>query len=57
MSFGTSLGRIFKEDEIVHVVDKIMEYYRANGQHRERICHVMDRIGAEKFINDILESL
>lgn len=57
MSVGTSLGRIFKEDEIVHVVDKIMEYYRANGQHRERICHVMDRIGKEKFINDILESL
>ena len=57
MSVGTSLGRIFKEDEIVHVVDKIMEYYRANGKHRERICHVMERIGKEKFINDILESL
>ena len=57
MSVGTSLGKIFKEDEIVHVVDKIMEYYRANGEHRERICHVMNRVGEEKFIKDILESI
>ena len=57
MSIGTSLGRIFKEDEIVYVVDKIIEYYRAVGQHRERISAVMDRIGKEKFIEDILKTL
>lgn len=57
MSIGTSLGRIFKEDEIVHVVDTILEYYKEVGQHRERISSVMDRIGADEFINNVLERL
>ena len=57
MYMGTSLGRIFKEDEIVHVVDTIIEYYREVGQHRERISAVMDRIGEENFINNVLERL
>lgn len=57
MHMGTSLGRIFKKDEIVHVVDTIIEYYREIGQHRERISAVMDRIGEENFINNVLERL
>lgn len=55
MSIGTSLGKIFKEDEIVNVVDKIMDYYKREGKHRERICNVMDRIGTEKFIQEVLK--
>ena len=57
MSIGTSLGRIFKEEEIVHVVDVIVKYYKEVGEHRERISAVMDRMGAENFINNILERL
>lgn len=55
MSIGTSLGKIFREDEIINVVDKIMEYYKKEGQHRERICAVMDRVGKEKFIEEVLK--
>lgn len=54
---GDSLGRIFKEDEIVHVVDIIMEYYREIGQKGERVSYVMDRIGKETFINEILRRI
>ena len=54
---GDSLGRIFKEDEIVHVVDTIMEYYREIGQKGERISYVMDRIGKDNFINEVLRRL
>ena len=57
MSLGTSLGRIFKEDEIVGVVDSIMDYYKENGVAGERICKTMERIGQEKFINDILHRI
>lgn len=55
MSIGTSLGKIFRENEIINVVDKIMEYYKKEGQHRERICAVMDRVGKEKFIEEVLK--
>lgn len=51
---GDSLGRIFKEDEIIPMVDKIMDYYREVGIKGERISGVMDRIGKEKFIEEVL---
>lgn len=54
---GDSLGRIFKEDEIIPVVDIIMEYYREIGQKGERISYVMDRIGKENFISEILRRI
>lgn len=57
MSLGTSLGRIFKEEEIVGVIDKIMEYYKKNGVSGERISKTMERIGQDIFIKGILETL
>lgn len=49
---GDSIGRIFKEDEIVDVVDKLMECYRANGLDGERLSFTVDRIGKEKFLEE-----
>lgn len=52
---GDSLGKIFEEDEIIPQIDKIMDYYRKVGQKGERISAVMDRIGKEKFIEEVLK--
>lgn len=52
---GDSLGKIFEEDEIIPQVDKIMDYYRKVGEKGERISAVMDRIGKEKFIEEVLK--
>ena len=52
---GDSLGRIFKEEDIINQVDKIMDYYRNVGQKGERISAVMDRIGKDKFIEEVLK--
>ncbi|RMC96803.1 (4Fe-4S)-binding protein [Clostridium autoethanogenum] len=54
---GDSLGKIFKEEEIVSVVDKIMNHYKEIGNKGERISAVMDRVGKEKFIADILNKI
>ena len=54
MRIGDSLGKIFKEDEIIPMVNKILEYYKKIGNKGERISGVMDRIGKDKFINDVL---
>ena len=53
--FGTDLGKIFKEEELFDAVEKILTYYRENGQTMERISYVMDRVGEEKVVKDILE--
>lgn len=52
---GDSLGKIFEEDEIIPQVDKIMDYYRKVGEKGERISAVMDRIGKDKFIEEVLK--
>lgn len=54
---GDSLGKIFKEEKVVFVVDKIMEHYREIGNKGERISGVMDRVGKEKFIADVLKKI
>ncbi|WP_027632848.1 4Fe-4S binding protein [Clostridium hydrogeniformans] len=52
--FGTNLGRAFSEDEIESVVRKILTSYRTMGNPGERICHVIERVGEEKFISSII---
>lgn len=52
---GTSLGRLFEEDEIVPMVHKIVDYYRQIGNQGERISYVIDRVGCEEFIRNVLK--
>ena len=44
-----------KEEEIIPMVNKIMDYYREVGVKGERISGVMDRIGKDKFIEEVLK--
>ena len=53
---GISLG-IFKEEEILSVVDSIIKYYMEFGKDNERISYVMDRIGENKVINTIVKDI
>lgn len=55
MRIGDSLGKIFKEEEIVPMVDKILTYYSKVGNKGERISGVMDRIGKDNFISEVLK--
>ena len=38
-------------------VESILTYYRETGEPMERISYVMDRIGEEKVVADMLERL
>lgn len=54
MRIGDSLDKLFKEEEIIPTVEKIMEYYKEVGLKGERISKVMDRLGKEEFLLSIL---
>lgn len=54
MRIGDSLGKLFKEEEIIPTVEKIMEHYKEVGLKGERISKVMDRLGKEEFLSPIL---
>lgn len=53
--FGTPLGKLFKEEDIVPMVDKIMDYYKANAIKGERISATVERIGFNEFKSAIME--
>ncbi len=42
------------EDELYQLVERIIEYYRANGKKRERFGHMIDRLGEDKVKGEIL---
>lgn len=48
------LIRDITEDEAYNFVKRILEYYNENGQMGEKLGHFIDRIGIEKFREDIL---
>ena len=48
------LIRDITEDEAYNFVKRILEYYNENGQMGEKLGHFIDRIGIEKFGEDVL---
>lgn len=45
------------EAEVLNLVDKTIEYYKENGKKRERLGHLMDRVGEQKVISAILKKV
>jgi dissimilatory sulfite reductase (desulfoviridin) alpha/beta subunit len=44
------------EQELFHLVECVIGYYRAHGKPKERFGHMMNRIGEQRVIRDILAS-
>jgi len=42
------------QEEVLPLVDKIIEYYRANANKYERMGRMIDRLGLEKLKQDLL---
>ena len=42
------------EAEVLDLIDRVIEYFKANGQPRERLGHLLERIGEQKVIVEIL---
>lgn len=47
-------GLIETKERLYQLIDRTIEYYRANGRKKERFGHAMDRIGVEKVIKEIV---
>lgn len=53
---GTKLKKLIETDsELYGLIDKVVRYYQANGRKRERFGHMIDRIGADKVKEEILD--
>jgi anaerobic sulfite reductase subunit C len=43
-----------EKETLFSIIERIIVYYRANGQERERFGHMLDRIGVEAVIEEIM---
>ncbi|SFB07512.1 Dissimilatory sulfite reductase (desulfoviridin), alpha and beta subunits [Acetitomaculum ruminis DSM 5522] len=49
-TIGKPLNVIYtKEEEVYSLIEKILDFYRKNGESKERLESVIERIGFEKF--------
>ncbi|OPY68798.1 MAG: Anaerobic sulfite reductase subunit C [Syntrophorhabdaceae bacterium PtaU1.Bin034] len=46
-------GLIESKERLYELIDRAIEYYRANGRKKERFGFTMDRIGVEKVIREL----
>ena len=46
---GTPLSRLFTEEEVPEIIEKVMLWYRENGYAKERLGLAVDRIGLDRL--------
>lgn len=46
---GTPFSRLVTREELFTVIEEAMEWYRANGQQKERFGATIDRVGMERL--------
>ena len=52
---GTVLPQYSHLNEIEHLLEKTLLWYRSNGYQKERFGAVIDRVGFEVFLSDITD--
>ena len=52
---GDSLGKIFKEEDIIPTIDRIIEIHKEVGLDGERLSKTVERLGTETFISKVVE--
>lgn len=53
--FGDTIAEHLDGEEVLNLVDKVVSYYKQHGGEHERIGTMIDRIGLDKFKQDVIE--
>lgn len=53
---GTPISRLVTEDEITPILEKTIIWFKLNANTKERLGMAIDRLGIEKFENDVLSN-
>ncbi|MDW7771284.1 MAG: NAD(P)/FAD-dependent oxidoreductase [Desulfobulbaceae bacterium] len=48
------IGEDLNEDQVIDLVKRCLEYYAAHGRKKERTARFIERIGIEKFKEDVM---
>lgn len=54
---GFKLDRIFTEEEVIRIVERVVRFYKEKGQPRQRLALLIEEIGKENFLREVMNKL
>ncbi len=53
---GFKLSKVYTEDEVLSIIEKVVEFFKKNAKPRQRLALLIEEIGRENFLKAIDES-
>ncbi len=47
------LSKIFNEDEVLSIVEKVVSFFKANAKPKQRLALLIEEVGKEKFLKEV----
>lgn len=47
------LSKIFNEDEVLSIIEKVVGFFKANAKPKQRLALLIEEIGKEKFLKEV----
>ncbi len=51
--FGIRLEKIFTEEEVLRIIERTVQFYKAHAKPRQRLAFLIQEVGAEAFLKEI----
>lgn len=51
---GIRLDKVFTEDEVLALVEKIVKFYKNNAKPKQRLSLLIEEVGKDKFLKEIV---
>ena len=51
---GFKLEKVFTEDEVLLLIEKVVTLFKNDGRPRQRLAFLIDEIGKDKFVHEVL---
>jgi len=50
---GFKLNRVFTEDEVLAIVEKVVDFFKNNAKPKQRLALLIEEIGRERFLKEV----
>jgi len=52
-AIGFKLNKIFSEDEVLSIIERVVKFFKENAESRQRLALLIEKIGREEFLKQI----
>lgn len=51
---GIRIDRIFTEDEVISLISRVVQFYKANAKPRQRLFALIEETGQDRFLKEVV---